>query len=124
MNRLTKFFHEMWHPHCDHCEELAREAKICQSCETLRANITTLTYENQKLLAAVTKQPEPEQPVRDTRELKPVMPRMMPFSMRRQMLEAEDRAAAKLLKNTPVIEGVEELEKELDIAQAKREVQA
>jgi hypothetical protein len=128
MNRLTKFFHEMWNPHCEHCMELAREDKICSSCEILKSSLATLTDENRRLMSVITNKPEKTEPVQDTRELKPVMPRNLPFSMRRQMLEAEDRAAAKLLKNNPTspgkIEGVDELEKELDIAQAKREVQA
>lgn len=128
MNRLTKFFHEMWNPHCEHCEEEQRESRICQSCETLRTTVATLTDDNRRLLSALTKEPPIPEPVAAP-AFQPILPKSMPWGVRRQMLEAEARAEAKLKKNAVApsggqianIEGISELEAELNIAEAARE---
>lgn len=109
-------------------QEFRRET-VCQSCETLKQQIETLRYDNQQLLGAlVTKETKVETPI-DTSNLKPIKPRMIPWSQRRHMLEENDRQQAQLLKKARE-EGAtlkpetEELERELGIAGQEREAQA
>jgi hypothetical protein len=99
--------------------------KPCDSCETLKEQLSIANHEREKLLARIMEKPEPIPNV----PLAPVtMPRMVPWNVRRQMLEAEDRARAKAIKeaakaDTPEInkKSVEELEKEMDNAATERE---
>lgn len=73
------------------------EPKICVSCEALKETIGQLQYQNSQLLSALTRTPVPEQRVIDP-NLKPILPHVIPWKQRRQMLEAEDRHNAQLLK--------------------------
>jgi hypothetical protein len=141
MNFITKFFHEMLHPHCEHCEQeklLNREDKLsersCKSCESLRYQLETLMHEKNVLLNAVLEKDEKPEPIPvDTSKLQPIRPFAMPWNARRQLLEAEDREKAKLLVKaktdmtaklndtvkkleTEIKTDVEQLEKELGVA--------
>ena len=117
---MATWFHRFLHPHCPHCKEEREDAKICLSCETLRQEVERLIYENQTLLNRVLQtNTVPEEP-----KIAPPMmtkPKGMPWAVRRQMLEAEDRRKAQLLRDAPKPQDVEELEKELDVATAERE---
>jgi len=120
MNRITKFFHEFLNPHCEHCMEKERDEKVCDSCETLKSQIARLQFENDKLLDRILEKPKEVEVKVDTSELKPITPRgALNWRVKQQMLEAEDRERAKLLKNAPI--PTEELEKELDVAEQSRE---
>lgn len=102
------------------------DEKVCQSCETLKAQLEIANYEKSQLLNKLLKEPEPEpvapQPPMITR------PRQMSWNVRRQLLEQEDRVKAQRLKSVPkpdspevAKESVEDLEKELDLAEQTRE---
>lgn len=98
-----------------------REASYCESCETLKMQLAITNEEKKQLLNRILEKPEPEAVV-DTRDLKPIMPAHMSWSARRQMLEAEDRAKAKVLRDNPALRvadktasEVTELEKELGV---------
>jgi len=131
-----KFFHHLLNPHCEQCiqdnlelRERNREDKICHSCETLRHQLEVSNLERQKLIDSIlNKQPQVEQRI-DTSNLKPIMPRVVPWHVKQQMLEEESRKAASVLKerqeeisksktvNPLVIPkvSIEELEEELEI---------
>lgn len=104
MNMVTKFFHEMFHPHCPECAaeklqaiDLKYEAKACLTCEALRLELAKAHDLNRQLLDSMLKKDE-EEPKINTAELKPILPnRHLPFNMRKQMLMAEDRRAAQAL---------------------------
>lgn len=117
---MTNFFHKLLNPHCPHCHDEAIENKVCSSCEILKAQLERLTYENQKLLDRILEKPTPE-PVREPPQV--TIPRNIPWNVRRQMLEAEDREKARLMREAPKPITTEDLEKELDIATAQREVE-
>ncbi len=109
-------------PHCQHCIDERREAKICASCEISQLQIARLQFENEKLLSRLLDKPVEEVRVQDT-ELKPVMPKL-PWNARRQMLERNDRHTAKLQKQAEEAIGnitVDELEKEMDIVAKERQ---
>lgn len=70
---------------------------VCVSCESLKQQVEVLQYNNNQLLGALTHKPEVVERVIDP-NLKPMLPRRMPFTQRREMLEAEDRHRAQLLR--------------------------
>ena len=121
---MSNWIHRFFNPHCPHCKEEQEYARVCFSCETLRAQIEISRLENKRLLDRILVEPTPAAP---SQPMEPTRPINVPWNVRRQMLEAEDRERAKLMHSapTPTMYGVSiptyELEKELDIATAKRE---
>jgi len=115
---MSNWIHRFFNPHCPHCKEEREDSKVCPSCETLKHQLEVVYYEKKQLLDRLLEKPEKEaSPV--LREVsKPVN---VPWNVRRQMLEAEDREKAKLMSAAPI--PTEELEKELDVASEKRENQ-
>jgi len=104
----------------------------CENCDTLRIQVEQLRLDNKMLLDRLLEKPaerEPASPEVFT-PIKTSASRHTPWSVRRQMLETEDREKAKLLKNAPKPadavsdEDVKELEREVGIAAAERESQA
>ena len=55
----------------------------------------------------------------EPKDLKPILPRVMNWNVRRQMLEAEDRKKAQILSQQKI--STEELEKELLTVEKERE---
>jgi len=114
------WWHKFRNPHCPHCIEEKREARVCNTCEVLQLQVAKLQYENEKLLSKIFEKPA-EEPKIDTNDLKPIMPKTMPWNVRRQMMEREDRHKAKLLKQQGEGITVEELEQEMAIVEQERE---
>src|SRR6185295_15381394 len=94
---MIHFIHSILNPHCPDCKEEARESKVCDSCEILKIEIERLRLENQKLLDRILEKPTVETRI-DTNDLKPIAPKNISWNVRRQMLESEDRAKAKLMQ--------------------------
>ena len=122
MNQLVKFLHHIFQPHCQECHDEIQDARICSSCETLKQQLEIANYEKRELLNKLIK-PEPiqvEQP-----DFSQMRPKAVPWRVRREELEAEDRKRAQLLKEKEkelksvvanhVSETVDELEKELGV---------
>lgn len=143
---MVKFLHELFNPHCEHCaterreqreleKQLRDESRICTSCESLARENDRLVRENERLLSLLLEKPAaPEQRVNSVENLKPIQTTRTPFmptAVRRQLLEQESRAAAKIQRDAPKPDKVvdkdaelEALEKELDDAGKAREAQA
>ena len=98
------------------------EAPPCQTCEVLRLQLDESNRERKELLQRLLyKEPEPltqkeEEPV-------PITPHFVPWRIRQQMLEEEDRKKAQLMreKTNEINESrrasnIAELEKELGVA--------
>jgi len=121
---MIKFFHRLFNPHCPHCIEEAREGKVCQSCETLIKQLELANHEKKQLLSmiqSITNPPKVE--VREVPSVEPIPPRNIPWAVRKQTLEAEDRARAKLMREKAAEikpEEIEELEKVVGIANGER----
>lgn len=106
--------------------EYRRENHVCDSCETLKTQLNIANFNNEQLMRKILKEPEPivnEQPPVITR------PAAVPWQVRRQMLMAEDREKAKLIRNAPkpdsiVKETTEDLEKELGVVEAERNAES
>jgi hypothetical protein len=121
---MANWFHRFLNPHCSHCAEERKEKAVCKSCEILQFENDRLHAENSRLLTELLKN-DNEQPlaVRDNQDIPKIpLPRRMPFTARRQMLEAEDRERAKILRQAPKPEtaSVEDFAKELADVEKER----
>jgi len=115
LNKFSKFWHELLNPHCADClseeidrRELAKESKICDTCETLKQQLAIAHEDYKYLLAKMMEKPEVEiqqEPPQITR------PKFIPWKTRQQMLEKEDRVKANAIKNAAI--PTTELEKEI-----------
>jgi hypothetical protein len=103
--------------------EFQERRRVCQSCETLKYEIERLRAENSTLLNHVLQKPEPV-PERTMAPQPLTIPKRVPWAVKRQMLEAEDREKARILRQAPKPDAeLEELEREMDIAAQSREAE-
>lgn len=79
---------------------------------------------NERLMNRLLEKPEPEVKVINTPQETPKPRGPIPWGVKRQMLEAEDREKAKLLRTAAKPIPTEDLEKELDVAGKEREAEA
>jgi uncharacterized Zn finger protein (UPF0148 family) len=103
---MSNFFHRLLHPHCPECNAERLEKKVCSSCETLRSLLESEKQEKQQLLNSILEKPKVEEPRTVTQE--EIRPKYIPWRVKQQILEQEDRKKAELLKKKN-----EELEAEL-----------
>lgn len=95
----------------------------CESCEILRSMLDESNRERKDLLHRLLTPPQVESPPAREEEFKPVTPNFIPWRVRQQILEQEDRKTAQLLRDKKTElsasrdnkESVEALEKELGI---------
>lgn len=85
----------------------------CESCEILRERLLKSDREREELLHRLLDKDKPEPPPVPEEEPVPIKPNFIPWRVRQQMLEAEDRVKASLIKKHA--EGIEELEKEMGV---------
>ena len=90
------------------------ESVPCATCEVLREQLHKSDRERGELLARLLEgnKTEPPAPTRD--EPVPITPQFVPWRVRQQMLEQEDRKKAQLMRDKAV--EIEELEKELGVS--------
>lgn len=107
--------------------EQLREVRRCESCETLREQLTISNAERQQLLKAILDANKPVlaiQPIANEPVLpQPILPKVVSWKVKREMLEAEDRRKAELMRaKEREVEAskqtTEELEQELGINNA------
>lgn len=92
----------------------------CETCDVLREQLTHSERERVMLLNKLLERDKPEPPQsRDEAELKPIQPQFVPWRVRQQMLEAEDRKTAQLRRDKQ--KEIEALEKELGVENAGKE---
>jgi len=86
----------------------------CPTCEVLRVQLAKSDAERRELLSKLLyKENESEPPKVQEEEMRPIMPQFVPWRVRQQMLEAEDRRKAQLMKEKA--KEIAELEKEMGI---------
>lgn len=124
---MLKWLHHILNPHCPHCIDEAKEKSVCNGCEILKLENARLVQVNRDLLNRLLNPITPTIPTGVEQE-QPVpinkFKSHIPWTMKRQLLENEDRHRASLLKEAnkqSTKEEIEELEKELDLATEKRE---
>ncbi len=96
----------------------------CQSCETLKMQLAIANHEKQELMNTILSSlKKPEETTAPAVDYEKIKPRMATWNVRRQMLEAEDRNAARLMaeqqKKKAINEDIEKLEKELGVEEVK-----
>ena len=101
---MINWFHKLFNPHCPDCIT----ERVCNTCEVLRHELEIIRLERDKLLSKLID--KPIEPVVEHTEVKPIMPHAIPWKVRRQMLEAEDREKAKLIAIHNEVKSVQELE--------------
>jgi hypothetical protein len=85
----------------------------CNTCEVLREQLANSERERRELLNRLLEPSKSEPPPTAQEDYKPVTPQFIPWRVKQQMLEAEDRQKAALMKKKA--EEIAELEKELEI---------
>lgn len=97
--------------------------EVCNSCETLKSQLEIANYEKKVLLDKLLQEPTiplvSEAPVEISR------PKTLPWRVKRQLLEQEDRERARLMREAPkpetIAADIADLERELDVAELDRE---
>lgn len=98
---MIKFFHKLFNPHCEHCKDEYRDSMICDSCEILKEQLALLNHTNEQLMKRLLDKPEEVNQAPPT--LSVVKPKgSIPWAVRRQLLESEDRKRAELLQRAPI----------------------
>lgn len=105
-------------------ETKKRELQYCEACETLKLQLSVANEERRFLLEKLTDKPdEVKESNHEPQNLKPILPNRVPWAVRRQMLESEDRAAAKALrKNEDELKAKSNDGKVLTINEIEREL--
>lgn len=86
----------------------------CETCEILREQLAKSDAERRELLTRLLAKETPEPSPIEEKEFEPIRPQFIPWRVRQQMLEAEDRKKAQLMNDKK--KEIDELEKELGIA--------
>lgn len=90
----------------------------CATCEVLREQLTKSERERSELLHKLLDKDKPEPLPVEKEEMKPIQPQFIPWRVRQQMLEAEDRKKAELMRGKA--QEIAELEKELGVSNASQ----
>jgi hypothetical protein len=120
---IKQWIHHLLNPHCSHCKEEAVDSQVCESCEILKQQLEIANFEKRQLLQAVLDNAKSNnQPSTVEVNYEQIKPKMATWAMRKQMLEAEDRKQAELMKRSSITEDIvvndaeiEALEKQLGI---------
>lgn len=97
---------------------LVDETPVCNTCEVLREMLERSEHERRELLLKILERDKPEPIIQQAKkeEFTPIQPHFVPWRVRREMLEQEDRHAASILRQRQ--KDIEDLEKELEISHA------
>ena len=77
-------------------EETSERKHVCPTCEIFKVEIERANREKELLLNKILQPPAPQEEVKRPITVNP--PRQMPFAIKRQILEAEDRIQAEKLR--------------------------
>lgn len=89
------------------------EATPCAVCEVLREQLAKSERERADYIHRLLDKPQAEPPSVAEEKQVPIQPQFVPWRVRQQMLEAEDRKKAQLMKQKA--DEINELEKELGV---------
>lgn len=126
---IVNWLHHIFNPHCPHC----KEDKQCMNCDLLRQLLAEERFEKNRLLAIIAPSPSTDIGRTEPAPAIPIkQPNFVPWRIRQQMLEADDRRKAQIvadkekeIKETSLkIESIEDIEKELGIDNASNERKA
>lgn len=119
---MIKSFLMWWHhisdPHCPECIHSVE----CKSCETLKLQLEIANESNKRLLDTILEftKPRMEEVSKTPVELESIKPKAIPWRIRKEMLESEDREQFRILKERQ--KSLEELEKEVGLDKEQEKV--
>lgn len=114
---MSNWFHRLLNPHCPECKDELRDSKVNDVAESLRMENARLTEMIDKLLDRLLE--KPVEPIQEVKEPTKIKPTHIPWRVRQQMLEEQDRATARLLKEAPKPDPeITKLEVELGVSDA------
>ena len=94
---IREFFHHLFNPHCPICEI----KPTCLACEARQLEINSLNRRLDSVLEHVfqppSAMPQINVPQQEEEDTKPVQPRIVPWHVRKKMLEEQDRAEARVI---------------------------
>jgi hypothetical protein len=93
------------------------EPDTCPICEVLREQLANCERERRELLQRALAPAQIPVEVESKEEYKPITPQFIPWRVKQQMLEAEDRKQAELLRKKA--QEIAELEHELGVGETK-----
>jgi hypothetical protein len=96
----------------------------CESCETLKMQLDIANHERRQLLETIIgfTKPAVVEVDQNPRIIQPILPRTVPWRMRQQKLEENDRLTAETLKKKQ--QDIDALEKEVGVEEKKEESNA
>lgn len=106
MNKVAKFFHEIWNPHCINCETEREIDRIDPLVDVLRSELDRVSRNNERLLEQLfdkarserNSKVESEEEIKPfKREFNPIPPNRVAWDTRRRELEAASRDKVKAL---------------------------
>ena len=97
------WIHSFFQPHCPECREEREAMKECKSCETFREQLSHALWREKELMSKLF----PPDLDKDETVPEPIQPKTVPWRVKQQILEEEDRERAKVIRKN------EELEKEV-----------
>lgn len=114
---LVGWIHHLFNPHCEEC----LQERVCSSCEVLKEQLAAVNREKQQMLDAILSRDKVDITGGETKVVSPEsinQGKYVPWHVRRQMLEAEDRAQAAIIakKKKEEVE-IAKLEKEVGIVE-------
>lgn len=112
-----KWLHRLFNPHCPECRDEDRNEII----DVLQQQLNQANYNNERLIKYIL-EPKGEftqasSPSSIEDEPEPVRPKIVPWHIRKKMLEEQDREKAKILRQTAEdqAKAIADLEKELKL---------
>jgi hypothetical protein len=115
---VIHWLHHLLNPHCSFCQEREEWKRVCSSCETLKLQLAIANDEKRQLLnSLLSEHKRPEVAAQEPIDYEKLKPKLMTWNVRRQMLEAEDRAKAKILaeQRRDTEKSIKDLEKEVGL---------
>ena len=112
---MIKFFHRLFNPHCSFCHSDDTYKNTCKSCEVLQHQLEVVNFEKKQLLDSILV--KPVEPIQIEPDLEKVKSKFIPWKVRQQMLEEEDRVKARILRK----QSIDELEEQLKIKEGEVE---
>lgn len=104
------WLHRLLNPHCPDCNLVKQEEKVCKNCDTLRSLLEIEKFEKKRLLDEILRKDEPI--IQQEVKFEEIKPKHVPWRVKQQTLEENDRIKAKILADRAKIE---KMEKELQL---------
>lgn len=107
---MFNWLHHLFNPHCEHCYA----EKQCSNCETLKTLLESERYEKGKLVQQIIEitKPQVETVLAPKLSAEESKPQIVSWRVKRDLLESEDRAKAKIISDR---KRVDDLEKQVGV---------